>query len=251
MFFLKKLVTPFILPLGIFILALIFSGALFIFLKRRKIGIFNLTLGLLMWTFCSAPFSNFLIGGLESEFEVSSSVKGDAIILFGGGIIDKVPDFSGYGTPSDGMMGRIVTAVRLQKKLNIPIIVSGGKVYKNWSSEALIVKRFLVDLDVEERQIVIEEKSRDTYENAKYTKEICLRKNYKRPILITSAFHMKRALLSFKKVGFEVIPYPASFKSKNVQDVEWASYLPRSGSLNGTSDAFHEYLGILYYKIAY
>ena len=251
MFFLKKLITPFILPPGIFILALIASGVLFIFMKRRKIGSFNVALGLLLWIFSSAPFSNYLIGGLESEFDLPTDVTGDCIILLGGGIIDEVPDFSGFGTPSDRMLGRIVTAVRLQKKLSIPIIVSGGRVSGNRSSEAQIAKRFLADLGVEEGQIVTEENSRDTYENAKYTREIFLRKNYQKPILVTSAFHMKRALLCFKKIGLGVIPYPAGFKSKNAKNAGWVGYLPRSGSLAATSDAFHEYLGNLFYRIAY
>ena len=239
------------MPPGIFVLALMGSGVLLIFLKRRKVGIFNLALGLLLWIFCSAPFSNYLIGGLESGFDVSSNITGDSIILLGGGIIDRVPDFSGFGTPTDSMLGRIVTAVRVQKKLDVPIIVSGGKLYENLSSEAQIAKRFMIDLGVSEGQIIIEENARDTYENAKYTREICSKKNYQKPILITSAFHMKRALLSFKKVGLDVTPYPAGFRSKNVQNIGWVSYLPHSGSLEGTSDAIHEYLGILFYKLAY
>ena len=90
------------------------------------------------------------------------------IILLGGGIIDKVPDLSGFGIPSDDMLGRIVTAVRLQKKLHVPIIVSGGKVYKRGSAEAHIVKRFLVDLGVAESRIIVEDKSRNTFKKEKY-----------------------------------------------------------------------------------
>ena len=251
MFFLKRIVTPFILPPGLFILALILSGALFIFWHRRKIGIFNLAIGLLFWVFCTAPFSDFLMRGIESEFYIPKTVKGDVLLLLGGGIIEKVPDFSGYGIPTDRMTGRIVTAVRLQKNLNIPIIVSGGKTSKNGSSTGLIAKRFLVDLGVQEGQIVIEEKSRDTYENAKHIREICLRNGYKNPILITSASHMKRSVLSFKKVGIDVMPYPANFTTKRVNEYGWYSYLPRSSSLGKTSLAFHEYLGIFFYKLAY
>jgi uncharacterized SAM-binding protein YcdF (DUF218 family) len=251
MFFLKKLVTPFILPPGLFIFVLILSGVVFIFWHRRKIGIFNLVISLLFWIFCTAPFSDFLIRGLESEFSIPKNVKGDVLILLGGGIIDNVPDFSGYGIPTDRMVGRIVTAVRLQKNLNIPIIVSGGKAIKNRSSEALIAKRFLIDLGVEKGQIVIEEKSRDTYENAKHVREICLRNDYKNPILITSASHMKRSLLSFKKIGTDVMPYPANFKSKSINEYGWYNYLPRSSSLGKTSAAFHEYLGIFFYRLAY
>ena len=251
MFLLKKLVTPFILPPGFFILVLLLSGAFLIFRHHRKLGIFNLVIGLFFWIFCSAPFANFLIGSLESEFEIPQDINGDVIILLGGGSIDSVPDFSGYGIPTDSMIGRIVTAVRLQKVLDIPIIVSGGKIPKNKSSEALIAKRFLVDLGVEEDQVLIEEKSRDTYENAKHTKEICLKNDFKKPILVTSASHLRRSLLSFRKVGMDIMPYPANFKSKRHNTYQLRHYLPRSSSLSRTSSALHEYLGILFYKLAY
>jgi uncharacterized SAM-binding protein YcdF (DUF218 family) len=104
--------------------------------------------------------------------------------------------------------------------LNIPIIVSGGKANVNSSSEALIAKRFLIDIGVEEGQIVIEENSRDTYENAKFIREICRRDDYKNPILITSASHMKRSLLAFKKIGLNVWPYPANFRTKSINEYE-------------------------------
>ena len=251
MFFLKKLATPFILPPGLFILALLLSAVFLIFRHHRNLGIYNLVVSLIFWIFCSAPFADFLIGGLESEFEIPQDVKGDVIILLGGGSIDNVPDFSGYGIPTDTMIGRIVTAVRLQKKLDIPIIVSGGKVYENDNSEAFIAKRFLVDLGVAEDKIVLEEKSRDTYENAKYTKEICFKNDFQRPFLVTSASHLRRSLLSFRKVGMDIIPYPANFKSKRDHTYQLRHYLPRSSSLMKTSNALHEYFGILFYKLAY
>ena len=210
-----------------------------------------MVVGLVFWIFCSAPFSNFLMKGLESEFQIPKNVKGDVIVLLGGGSLKNVPDFSGYGIPTDRMLGRIVTAVRLQKHLDIPIIISSGKVYKNSISGAFIAKRFLIDLGVKEGQIVIEDKSRDTFENAKYTREIFLRNGYKNPILVTSASHLKRSLLAFRKVGFDIMPYPTNFRSMRIRNYHLYSYLPHSSSLMTTSIALHEYLGILFYNLAY
>lgn len=62
-------------------------------------------------------------------------------------------------------------------------------------------------------KIILEDKSRDTFENALYTKEICIRSGFKNSMLITSASHMSRAVLSFKKVGMDVMPFPANFKT--------------------------------------
>ena len=251
MFFLKKLITPFILPPGLFILLLLISGIVLTFKYRRKMGLFNISIGLILWVLSSAPFANYIIAGLESEFHLPKDIHGDVIVLLGGGSIDDAPDFSGTGIPADKMVGRLVTAVRLQKNLNIPIIITGGKTGDNEIPEAPIVKRFLMDLGVEEDQIFTDELSRDTYENAKHTRDIILANNYEKPILVTSASHMKRSKLSFDKVGVYVTPYPANFKTRSINLLRLLNYLPRARDLAITSEAFHEYLGILYYTLTY
>lgn len=251
MFSLKKILTPFFLPPGIFIMFLMGYGLFLLLFKKRKIGIINIATGLCFWVLSTTPFSNYLIENLESEFLLPQTVTGDVIVLLGGGIIDGVPDFSGEGVPTNEMLARIVTAVRLQKKLNIPIIITGGKVYENASAEAPIVRRFLIDLGIEDTKLISEEKSRDTYENAAYTKRICEEYNFKQPILITSAYHMKRAVASFKKVGIDVTSYSANFYAFGHADYSFYSFLPQSGSLLMTASAIHEYLGILFYRLIY
>ena len=74
---------------------------------------------------------------------------------------------SGLGAPSDSYLTRIVTAVRFQKRLNIPIPVSGVGASKYRVAEYHIVKRFLTDLGVPAEEIIIEAKNRDTFENEK------------------------------------------------------------------------------------
>ena len=188
-----------------------------------------------------------MLRGLESNLNLPRNPQGDVIILLGGGVYDKAPDLTGVGVPYQRVQAGIVTAVRLQKRLNVPIIVSGGKVFEFKSAEAPIIKRFLVDLGVSNDQIILEEKSRDTLENAKYTREICRRFSYINPILITSAFHIKRAILSFKKAGLEVIPFPAIFPSWLNKQYHWNDYLP--GNFKKASTAIGEYLGIVFYRL--
>ena len=161
---------------------------------------------------------------------------------------DEAPDLSGVGVPYQSVQAGIITAVKLQKKVNVPIIVSGGKVYKFKKAEAPIMKRFLMDLGISDDRIILEENSRDTFENAKYTKKVCENLGFKNPILITSTYHMKRSVLSFRKVGLEVIPFPAIFPSWRDKQYHWNDYLP--GNFEKFSMAFREYLGIAYYKIA-
>ena len=142
-----------------------------------------------------------------------------------------------------------VSAVRLQKTLNIPIIVSGTETLEYNGTADHIVKRFLMDLGVSAKKIILEDKSRDTFENAKFSQEICSRLGFTNPILVTSAYHLKRSTMIFKKVGLEVLPFPAGFKSWQGKKYRWTAYLP--GNFLTASIAIKEYLGIVFYKLAY
>ena len=250
MFFLKKLLIPFLLPPGIFIVLLLLSGLWFLFKKYWKAGVFNFFVGSLMWLFSISPLSDTMLRGLESDFTIPGNPEGDVIILLGGGAYEEVQDISGVGAPSESMLERIVTAVRLQKRLNIPVIVSGGA-WENKKSEARIVKRFLIDLGVPEQKVIVEEKSRDTIENAQYTSEICKKNGYQKPLLVTSAFHIKRSLLSFEKFGIKAIPFPAGLKTWQDKKYGWGDYLPGPTAFEMSYTALREYAGLVFYRFVY
>lgn len=248
-FILKKLITPFIIPPGIFVLLLILSGYVFWRRKKRRAARLHIMLGILLWTLTIVPVSDFMIRGLESGFNIPENPKGDVLILLGGGVYDEAADLTGDGSPSTEMLARIITAVRLQKRLNVPVIISGGSAIKGRKPESPIVKRILVDLGVSNDMVIIEGRSRDTIENARYSFEICSKAGYKEPLLVTSAFHMKRSLMSFEKVGLKVTPVPAGFKTWAGKRYIWEEYLPHG--LENIAIALKENLGILFYKIAY
>ncbi len=249
MFIIKKILTSFLLPPGIFVVVLIIAGMWFLSQRNNRAGILNVVIGLSMWFLCLGPVGNTLIRGLESGFEIPTHPTGDVILLLGGGVNDKAQDLTGTGAPSNEALSRVVTTARLQKMLKIPVIVSGGKVYGFRAAEAPVLKRFLTDLGVPESMIILEDKSRDTIENARYTREICERRGFGKPILITSAYHLKRAVLSFTKVGLPVLPFPAGFSSWENRRYGLTSFLPNSLGL--TRLALKEYLGLLVYDVVY
>ncbi|MDI6743787.1 MAG: YdcF family protein [Thermodesulfovibrionales bacterium] len=237
------------MPPGIFIVLLICTAVWLFFKRHWKIGFFNLLTAFLMWVLSVSPVSDSLFRVLESGVKIPEAPSGDVIVLLGGGISDGTPDLSGIGAPSEETSARIITAVRLQRRLDIPIIVSGGSVFKGRKAEAVVVKRFLIDLGVPANKVIPEDKSRDTIENARYSMEICRKFNYKKVILVTSAYHMKRAIMSFRKVGIDVLPAPANFQTWENKRYGWESYLP--GGFDSAATAFREYLGLIFYKFAY
>lgn len=251
MFLFKKIASAFLLPPGIFVSLLLCSSLWFCFRKNARAALVNIFLGCLLWLLSTSPVADTILRGLEYETAIPRDPKGDVIILLGGGVYDNVPDLSGTGSPSEEMMGRLVAAARLQRKLGIPIIVSGGRVLKERGAEAPIVKRFLVDLGVPAGMVLTEERSRDTMENAKNTAEVCAKLGYHRPLLVTSAYHMRRAVLSFRKAGSEIVPFPADFRVIPGRQYGWHDCAPTMGDLKNSSIAMKEYAGLIFYRLAY
>lgn len=249
MFLFKKIAAQFLLPPGIFIVALLGSGLWILFRKHARWGIVNIAIGLALWIISMVPVQDALMRGLDAGLALPQNPSGDVMILLGGGVYGHVTDMSGEGAPYEEMLSRIVTAVRLQKKLKVPIIISTGQVFDWTVPEAPINKRFLIDLGVPASKIILEDKSRDTIENARYSKSICEQRGFTKPLLITSSLHMKRALLSFKKAGLPVTPFPACLHKGKRTQYNWMEYLPGNPSLGFLS--LHEYLGLLFYNIAY
>jgi|GEM_PF-43590 len=250
LFVLKKIISAFLLPPGSFIIVLIAFGIRFFFSRRRSCGIFVMTMGFLLWGMSLGPVSNYLMKGLEHGITIPERIQGDVIILLGAGAYDGVRDLTGIGTPSDDMMSRLVTAVRVQKRTGAPVIVSGGALRKTDTPESWIARRFLRDLGVPSGKIIIEDRSKDTGENARYVAELCARHGFRHPLLVTAAYHMKRSLLIFHRYRLTVTPLPSSLRYDSRNDIKYNTFLPSIKNLSATVLALNEQLGLLYYRWA-
>lgn len=250
LFIIKKLITPFIMPPGCFAFLLLVTGWRFLIKKRFGPGLTNLMLGALLWAVSTAAVGDWAIQSLEQGLAIPSPLSGDVIVLLGGGTHADVPDLSGTGSPTGDMSARILTTVRAQKMLNVPIIVSGGSSNPDLPPEAPVVARILTDLGVPREQIIQEIRSRDTAENARETLVICRERGFTSPLLVTSAYHMKRSTLSFEKAGLATTALPAQFLTSETRVPNWRHYLPCIGGLNNSYRALHEYLGILFYRLS-
>jgi len=252
MYLIKKILTSLLLPPGLFIIILISSSIHYYSKKLYNAGSSLLIVAILIWLLSIQPTANFLLYNLEHSHFIPSNPTGDVIILLGCGQYPLAPDLTGMGTPSEEMLIRIFTAYRLYKVLNIPVMILGYEVYDyNNPDNISLIKRSLLDIGIPANKIIIEGASRDTMENAKNSKIICNNLGYKNPILVTSAYHMKRAVLCFNKVGLPILPIPASFKTEENCLYTWQSYLPQSEYLNMSSLAIKEYIGLIFYQIKY
>jgi len=211
--YLLKFGASLVLPPGIFIILLAF---LTFYLARYSFKI-SVAVGigtLIFYLMCTGFVADKTMGWLENKCpppSLNEVEKGDIIIMLGGGAIQDSQDVDGEGTLCASPANRLLTAVRLHKMLDLPILLSGGQVYADSGAEALIALRILQTLDVPPEKILVEGKSINTTQNAIFSAQILRDKNFHKPILVTSAFHMRRAVLNFQQQGFEVIPYPSDF----------------------------------------
>lgn len=251
MYIVKKLITAFILPPGVFILAMLVAGTLFMAFKRRATGIFMVFLGMLMWGLSITPVTDLLLMGLIRDLQQKTiPPEGDVVVLLGGGVDDRLTDLSGEpGILPEPMVDRVVTAARLAARLKVPVIVSGGRAPGRQVTEAEVARRYMLDLGVSSAAIIEESSSRDTRENAENVRKICSRLGFTRPILVTSAWHLKRALWVFKKAGLTCVPFSNGLASIRERDYPWEYYLPSSSE--AAAIYFREYIGMAYYRLVY
>ena len=233
MVYLLKFGASWILPPGLFIILLI---VLTIYLAR-----FNFKISLLVgfWTLifylmCTGFVAERAMGWLEQKYSPPIQTdlnSADIIIMLGGGAIRDAQDVDGEGTLCASPANRLLTAVRLQKNLNLPILLSGGQVYSDSGAEAIIALRILQTLEVPAEKILIETKSVNTTQNAIFSAEILREKNFHKPIIVTSAFHMRRAVLNFEQQGFEVIPFPTDFLVPREPKFHYTKIRPQAEAL--------------------
>ena len=174
----------------------------------------------------------------------------DAIVVLGGSLGPPLPprlymDLS-------GAIDRIWHGVRLYRAGKAStIVLSGGNVFPQpgVEGESFYAAQLLVDWGVPQSAILIEDRSRNTYENALYSKTILNEKNMHKVLLVTSALHMPRALAVFRSNGIDAIAAPTDFNIVPVNRPGILNWIPSLGAMATLTDVIRENLGILVYRL--
>jgi len=232
--------------------SLIILGAagLVISLRRPGLGKTIIALSLALLYAASAPvFANRLIGYLEEAggppTVISKTGKAGAIVVIGAGRNANAPEYGG-DTLNMFALERVRYAAYLARKTGLPILASGGSPRGGEVSEARLMKTALEeDFHVPVRWM--EEKSRNTFENAVMSRAMLEGEGINTVYLVTHAWHMARARMVFEQAGFDVIPAPTGFSTR--EKVSVFSYIPSGKSMLDTSLAVKEMLGIVWYSL--
>lgn len=242
MIYLLKFGASFVLPPGIFIACFALIGVYLWRRREKKTALGLWTVTAVFYLLSTGWVSGMLMSSLESTYEQPVSPQGDAIIMLGGGATADTPNQGERGNLTSDPAGRLLTVAELYNRLNVPVLVSGGRVYADSGAEAELAKRELMRLGVPEKMIIAEPNSLNTRQNAMYSGELLRERGLTKPILVTSAYHMSRSVLNFEKEGFEVVPFPTNYYASREQAFHYNRLAPTADALQQTTRVMMERL---------
>lgn len=252
MFFtLSKIIDFLLLPISWIILFA--CSALFTQSPKLKKGATVILLLILL-----VASNTIVVNTLFSAYELpQTTAKGHyrlAIILGGGMIREAQEDHSRINVAESA--DRFMQPVLLYKQGKVDrILITGGNtsignLKIDQSNETLQVKRLLIDLGIPADKIITETQARNTHENAVYSKKILDSMAIQGPILlVTSAFHMRRAAACFRKEDITCIPYVVDSKKKDTPLGILECIVPSEKELFKLSYLLREMFGFLIYRI--
>ena len=141
--------------------------------------------------------------------------------------------------------------LRLHRKLKYPLVLSGGLVFEENGREADIGARLFKASGVEDKYLLLDNISRNTVENARFTSQLCEQNGFKKIILVTSAYHMPRSVALFRREGVDVIPYPTDYLTNRTLVLDAFAFTPNHHSVSHAAIAIKEYLGMLAVKMGW
>ena len=253
MFFtLSKLLGFFALPSN-FLIAIGILGLVLLCTRFMRLASWLIVTSLVLIAILGlSPLGNALILPLEDRFPPWDASHGppDGIILLGGMISPDVSAARGTVALNEAAERITATAELARRYPNARIIVTGGSsaLIFDEGPEAPFAVRQLQALGVAHDRITAEEQSRNTVENAVFSRLIAQPKPGERWLLVTSAYHMPRAIAVFRAAGFPVEAYPVDWRTRGPEDAA-RPFGSLSEGLRRTDEAMHEWAGLVGYRL--
>ncbi len=174
-----------------------------------------------------------------------------AIVVLSAERYRDAPEY-GVDTVGNHTLVRVRYAAYLHRETGLPILVSGGHVFdRDGDSLARVMAdSLMLDFGVDIDAVWLEDRSRNTAENARFSAEVLQGRGVERVLLVSHAIHLPRAVAAFEQTGLEVIPAPTRFHRFR-EGNRLLLVLPSAGAMVESYMALHEYAGRLWYSFRY
>jgi uncharacterized SAM-binding protein YcdF (DUF218 family) len=252
-FVLSKTVGFLLMPTNLMI-GLGVIGTILLATRRARLGRRLMAVAFILLAVCAfSPLGYVLLYPLEQRFPPWDSTRGapDGIVILGASVEADLS--AAHGVPVvRGAPDRIIRAAMLAHTYpNARVVFSGGSanLISNDAKEADHAAAIFEGLGIAKSRLIMERRSRNTLENAEFSRDLVKPKPGERWLLVTSAFHMPRSVGLFRKAGFAVEPYPVDWRTADRLDVMAFSSLGAEG-LARTDTAIREWMGLIAYRLA-
>lgn len=226
--------------------------------RRTALGRGLLVLGLASgWVLCAPLGAQLLARAVEGDLQalddarLREALRGPAppgaIVILAGGVTRDARERPHEESVNGLTLQRLAYGARLARVTGLPILLSGGRAPDRELSEAELMARVLSEnLGLQARWV--EDASRDTAGNARESARRLERDGVRRIVLVTQAYHMRRARAAFEAAGLEVLAAPHGFLGG--VDVDGiGSFLPSAGAVLTSWLALHEAVGLAWYRL--
>lgn len=170
-----------------------------------------------------------------------------AIVVLGAGTYGQAPEYGSDMVTAYGLE-RVRYAARLYRATGLPIMLSGGSPLNTSTSEAEQMRDILIQ-ELTTPVTWLESASVDTLGNAVECEKILHEEGITRVLLVTHAWHMRRAKAAFEHVGVQVVPAPIGYTGEATDTV--AEFIPSTRGLVASYHAWHETIGLAWYRIRF
>jgi len=223
---LAKLIALIILPSSMGLIATALGLSILGLTSRRRLGMMLAVFGISFLAIAGfSPLANWILYPLEQRFAHSRLPEPDdpvtGIIILGGFEDARVS----AGRPGLGLnesAERLTEGLRLARRWpDAKLVFTGGvvRLFTTGVSTTGPIGAFLQEMGIEKQRLVLEGSARNTYENATFTRDMVNPKPGDTWLLVTSAYHMPRAMGVFRKAGFNVTPAPTDYRTRDAGDL--------------------------------
>jgi uncharacterized SAM-binding protein YcdF (DUF218 family) len=252
MFFLASKVLWFLAaPLNILLVAALVGALLTAGRYARQARRIVILATLVLLLIGLLPLGVWLIEPLEDRFPPPPADMAPpyGIVVLGGAIDDELGRARHQVSLEEGA-ARLTEAVALARRFpQSRLVYSGGSssVTESSSTEAADAGKLWISLGVDPARITLEDRSRNTDENARFTRDLVHPEPSQVWLLVTSAYHMPRSMGLFRKAGFNIVAYPVDYRSAGGWD-DWRLNREASRGLRLFDGAVHEWIGLIAYR---
>lgn len=255
MFFHVSKIVWFVVQPSSFLLILLAAGLVAIWRRRQRVGHWLVGIATALYLIAGlSPLGHWLMLPLEERFSrprPAEIARLDGIIVLGGSIDTIVSRGRGVSALNEAAERLTEAAALARQYPGLKLVFSGGSaniLYRN-VTEAGAAGDLFARLGVTGASIVLEDRSRNTVENARFTKALVKPRPGERWLLVTSAFHMPRAVGCFRAAGFQVIPWPVDYRTRGMADL-WRLFPRPSEGLRRVDLAVKEWAGLVAYYLS-